>query len=117
MNVIDIIAIAAANMTALEALIAIVANVVVCAGIAWACVCRARNTSARTTRPEYRYLYAAAGTLSVLAALAWPWLGPWPHLGLLACYLIGLGLASRSWRDGPSPAASKPTLRRVPWNP
>ena len=118
MNLVDIIAIAAGNVTPFEAQLAIVANLVVCAGLAWSCVCRATKSSMSTTQPVYRYLYAAAGTLAVLAAVAWPLLGPWPHLGLLVCYLIGFKLTAPAWADGPPPIARKTirTFRRAPWN-
>jgi hypothetical protein len=82
-------------------------NAIICSGIAWACICRSTKTSIRTTRPAMRYLYPVAGSAALAAGFAWPWLGPWPHLALMASYLASMWLTSRAWLSGPPPIARK----------
>ncbi len=82
-------------------------NAVLCMAIAWASVCRTAKTSVRTTRAVFRYLFALTGTAAFFSAWAWYWLGPWPHLALLGCYLGNLVLNSASWRNGPPDIARK----------
>lgn len=91
----------------LQLAVVITLNALLCLGIAWASVCRSAKTSLRTTRAAYRYLYAATGTAAFFSAWAWYWLGPWPHLVLLGCYLGHLALNSRAWWYGPPAIALK----------
>ena len=85
-------------------------NLVLCAGIAWCCVCRIQRMSARSTRKLVRAAVAvlmggaAASGFSPILFSEWP--GP-GHLVLSGGMLFLLVVSAREWRDGlPSYARS-----------
>ena len=81
-----------------------VANLVICTGIGWSCLCRVARMSRETTRCVYRMVYvllivaASASGWSPFLFREWP--GPGQILLALAC-LIYLAAGAHRWRSGP----------------
>lgn len=78
-------------------------NLVLCAVIAWSCVCRITLMDARTTLAHFRAGYAlllVAATSSGLSPLLWGELPGPGQIGMALAILYVLGAGYGSWRHG-----------------
>lgn len=80
-----------------------------CAGLAWASLCRINSMSQDTTRKTIRASYALLFTGAVTAATMPVWLpsawAEWSTITLAGCYLVVMVTNSAGWRHGPPPHA------------
>ena len=99
-----------------------IANAVLCAVIAWACVCRIMLMDARTTRPSVRAGYAAllaAAMSSGAAPVLWGELPGPGQISMALVVLYGIAASYSDWRHGvpeharlPHPPLSPAGVRR-----
>ncbi len=86
-----------------------VLNLVICAGIAWACICRLNSEICkrfRAARAKYSFLLAGALGSGMEPAL----FGSWPTVGstlLSACVLAGLAINVVRWYGQAHPMRRK----------
>lgn len=85
-----------------------------CAGLAWACLCRITSMSKTTTRRLIRAAYCVLFTVALTVATMPVWLpqawAEWGLLALAAGYLLVMVANAGAWRDGPPEhARSRPT--------
>lgn len=86
-----------------------VLNLIICAGIAWACICRLNSAICRhyrTARAKYSLLLAGALASGMQPAL---W-GSWPTVGgvlLAGCVLAGLAINVVRWYGRTHPMRRK----------
>lgn len=88
--------------TPLQAVL-VAGNLVLCALIAWSCVCRIALMDALTTRRHFRFGYAGllvAATSSGLSPLLWGETAGPGQIGMAAAILLMLGAGYGNWRHG-----------------
>lgn len=79
------------------------ANLLLCCGIGWACVCRIKVMTATTTRKAVRVAYA--GLFAAVGLSGWsPWLvgdwAGWADIVVNAAVLAGMVAEMPAWRGG-----------------
>lgn len=84
-------------------------NLILCAGIAWACICRLNSEISRRFKlARARYTLLLSGALTCgLQPLLW---GDWPTVGTVvfcAAVLAGLVINVARWRGAPHPMRRK----------
>lgn len=84
-----------------DRLLLALANLILCSGLAWACLCRITVMSSSTTSKHVRAAYSVLMTVAIGVGTLPIWSGEWPGIGnlmLTGSQLVVMWAGRHAWR-------------------